>query len=180
MLIALLLSTARAPAAELSFTPQSSVRFVNRSTLGEFSGQAAPVGRFDPATGRGALDIDATSLSTGNGPRDARMRAYCLDVAQFPRIHFVVTAVEGDAAGLKAGAAGSSGTVTLVGALTVRDVTRALSVPASYRYDAAGLQLSGQVELRWADYGVPDPAVVIATLDPAMSVRFDVVAAPAP
>lgn len=177
MLFALLLAAAPARAAELALAASSTVQFVNHTSLGDFTGSGAPVGRFDPSTGRGALDLDAASLTTGNGPRDARLRAYCLDAAQFPRIHYAVTSVTGDAAGLKAAAAGTSGTVTLNGALTIRDVTLPVSAPASYAWTAAGLQLRGQVDLRWADYGVPDPGVVIATLEPDMSVRFDVLAA---
>ena len=33
-------------------------------------------------------------------------------------------------------------------------------------------------EVRWADYGVPDPSVLVARLDPAVLVVFDVVARP--
>jgi polyisoprenoid-binding protein YceI len=175
MYTALLLWVSRALAGDLHFAPQSVVTFHNGSTLGDFSGTAPIAGFVDPVARRGALDIATASMSTGSGPRDARMLAYCLEAPRFPTIHFSLTTITGDVAALKAG--GPAGTVTLVGALTIRDVTRTVSVPASFSYDATGLKLSGRYDLKWGDFGVPDPSVVIATLAPDMYVSFDIVAA---
>lgn len=171
----LLWSVSRALAGDLHFAPHSVVTFHNGSTLGDFSGTAQIAGFVDPVARRGMLDIPTASLSTGSGPRDARMLAYCLEAPRFPTIHFAVTTITGDVAALKAG--GPAGTVTLVGALTIRDVTRTISVPASFAYDATGLKLSGRYDLLWGDFGIPDPSVVIATLAPEMYVSFDIVAA---
>lgn len=169
-----LLLVSRVLAGDLHFAPQSVVTFHNGSTLGDFSGTAQIAGFVDPVARRGALDIATASLSTGGGPRDSRMLAYCLEAGRFPTIHFALTTITGDVAALKAG--DPSGTVTLVGALTIRDVTRTVSVPAAFVYDAVGLKLSGRYDLLWADFGVPDPSVVIATLAPEMYVSFDLLA----
>ena len=106
----LLWSVSRALAGDLHFAPQSVVTFHNGSTLGDFSGTAQIAGFVDPVARRGMLDIPTASLSTGSGPRDARMLAYCLEVPRFPTIHFAVTTITGDVAALKAG--GPAGTVT--------------------------------------------------------------------
>ena len=113
----LLWSVSRALAGDLHFAPQSVVTFHNGSTLGDFSGTAQIAGFVDPVARRGVLDIPTASLSTGSGPRDARMLAYCLEAPRFPTIHFAVTTITGDVAALKDG--GPAGTVTLVGALTI-------------------------------------------------------------
>lgn len=136
------------------------------------------VGRFtgslDPLTGRGRLQVEVASLSTGLGPRDSRMLYYALDVGTFPELAFVVDRLEGDPVAAGAG----SGNLTLVGALTIRGTTRSVEVPARYTWEGEALRLTGRQELTWTDYGVPDPSVVLSTLSPELRVDFDVLARP--
>lgn len=187
MLLALICSRSFAPpasAADLTFMAAeegkpSTLTFHNSSTLGDFEGTAPFTGHLDTTALKGQLTIATNSLTTKNGPRDTRMQSYCLEPARFPTITFVVAGITGDSAALKSGA--GSGTITLTGPLTIRDVTKTISVPASFTYDGATLHLNGRYDLRWADYGVPDPGIVISTLDPNMYVSFDLLATvPAP
>ena len=187
MLLALLCTRLVSPpaaAADLTFTPSeqgkpSALVVHNASTLGDFEGVAPFTGHLDTSALKGELSIDAGALTTENGPRDTRMHAYCLESTRFPAITFHVIAITGDAAVLKSGA--GSGTIALTGPLTIRDVTKTVSVPASFTWDGATLRLNGRYDLKWADYGVPDPGIVISALDPNMYVTFDLLSAsPAP
>lgn len=173
---ALALSSATAMAADLPFDASSTLTFHNAATLGDFTGTAPITGSIDPVAGKGTLDIATTGLRTGSGPRDARLQSYCLEVTRFPAITFRATAISGDVAALKKG--GGSGNVTITGPLTIRDVTKTVSVPATYTWTGDELRLSGRYDLLWADYGIPDPAIAISALDPAMYVTFDLVARP--
>ncbi len=175
--------TPPAGAAELTFAPSeqgkpSTLTFHNTSSLGDFEGVAPFTGHLDTTALKGELTIAANSLTTANGPRDTRMEAYCLESARFTMITFRVTTITGDSAALKSGV--GSGTISLTGPLTIRDVTKTVSVPASFTYDGTTLRLNGRYDLKWADYGVPDPGVLISTLNPDMYVSFDLLATAAP
>lgn len=182
MLLALLLAPPTANAEVFTFASDpaapSTLVFHNGSTLEDFEGTAAFTGQFDTRALKGALTVPAASLTTGSGPRDTRMRSYCLEEALFPAITFTISGVTGDTKALQSGT--GKGTVALVGTLTIRDVSRPVTVPASFSYDAGALHLAGRYDLRWADFGVPDPAVVISALSPDMYVTFDLASAVAP
>jgi polyisoprenoid-binding protein YceI len=182
MLLVLLAALPLAQAEVFTFasdpTAPAALTFHNSSTLGDFQGAAGFTGQLDTRALKGVLTVPAAGLVTGNGPRDTRLRSFCLEVARFANIVFQVTGVTGDAATLQSGA--GSGTVSLQGALTVRDVTRTVTVPASFSYDGAVLHLAGRYDLRWADFGVPDPSVVMSTLAPDMYVAFDLTSTAAP
>lgn len=151
--------------------------FHNRASLHAFDGRAKSFrGSFDPATGRGELVVPVDALTTGLGPRDARMRGYVLDGARFPEVRVRVTGVVAGGEVLQAGQ--GSGPVTLAGELTLREVTRPVQIPTTATWEGSALRLAGRVELRWTDWGLPDPSVLLSTLYPDMSVEFDVVARP--
>lgn len=133
---------------------------------------------FDPQARSGSLTIPAASLSTGLGPRDQRLWTYALEAARFPELGFVVTKVEGDTAALASGT--GSGDVHLLGTLTIRDVSRAVDIPVRWTWEGPILRLHGRTELRWADFGVPDPSVLLSTVEPQVAVAFDLVGRAAP
>ncbi len=68
-----------------------------------------------------AVTIQAASIDTRNEQRDAHLRsADFFDVERFPTLTFVGRSLEGD----------PSGTFTLTGDLTIRDVTRSITLSA--------------------------------------------------
>ncbi len=160
--------------SDLSFLPQSALEFHSSATLGAFEGSGPFAGHIDVGALKGELDVPTASLTTGSGPRDARLLSYCLEAPKFSEITFRATSMTGDVAALRSGS--GAGSVTLTGPLTIRDVTRAVSVPASFRWDGGELHMSGRYDLLWSDFGVPDPSIILSTLDPAMYVTFDIVA----
>lgn len=88
-----------------------------RGTFTEFSG----TGQLGSGTAFGRLDIDAASLTTGIGKRDQHLRSEdFFAVDRFPTISVVVTAVQP-----------AAGADELRSTLTVRGVTRPISLPAT-------------------------------------------------
>ena len=78
----------------------------------------------DPTTGRGTITIDAASIDTGNGQRDAHLRnADFLDVEKYPEIVYTVTSVQRDGDDFK-----------VDGELTIRGVTK----PVTLDYEHSG------------------------------------------
>ena len=120
----------------------------------------------------GKMVVQGNSITTGIGVRDKRMYEYCLETDKFPTIEFIVRGTKGDTEGLlsKAG----SGKVDLHGQLKIRSTTRDVVIPASYTWTEGKLQLAGQKQVKWTDYGVPDPSIIISKLQPEIDVRFNV------
>jgi polyisoprenoid-binding protein YceI len=100
------------------------------------------------AASRLEVTVEMTSVDTGDPERDDTLRgADLFAVAKFPQAHFIATAVSQTAAGFEA-----------VGKLTLRDVTREVRVPFTFRTatenGAAVGYMSGKTTLRRLDFGV--------------------------
>ena len=50
---------------------------------------------------------------------------------------------------------------------------RGIVIPATYSWTDNKLQLTGQKQVKWTSYGVPDPSIIISKLHPEIDVRFD-------
>lgn len=170
----MLLAFPLAVAAPLSFDLESSaLRFTVEASPTAVKGRATRFsGEFDPVAERGSLVVEVAGLTTGLGPRDQRMLHTALELARFPTLAFTLSRVDGvvpDA---------GEGSVTLVGRLQIRDMDQELRIPVTTSWEGSRLRLRGAVDLKWADFGVPDPSVRVSAVGPGMVVDFDVVAVP--
>jgi polyisoprenoid-binding protein YceI len=107
----------------------------------DFSPDALPGSKLD-------VTIETASLDSGDQERDDTIKsADLLSVAKFPQAHFTATQVNKTATGFEA-----------VGQLTLRGVTRALTVPFTFRTatenGAAVGYMNGKVNLKRLDFGV--------------------------
>jgi polyisoprenoid-binding protein YceI len=139
----------------------------NAHTLVEFSVRHLMIttvkGRFGDVSGSVTLDegnpeasqaditIDAGSISTGEAQRDAHLRsADFFDAENFPTLRFATKRIEGDLASK----------FTLVGDLTIRGVTRAITLRASNEGRATDpwgnekMAFSATGKLNRLDYGL--------------------------
>jgi cytochrome b561/polyisoprenoid-binding protein YceI len=103
---------------------------------------------FNPAAGRLSVVIDMRSLTTGDSQRDGLLGGSgFFDVAQYPQSRFTATRIEM-----------TGGRYEAIGSLTLRGVTRPMTIPFTWR--TATVQgrpvgyLSGQTVLRRLDFGV--------------------------
>ncbi|HET9105842.1 MAG TPA: YceI family protein [Steroidobacteraceae bacterium] len=138
----------RAPAYTL-LASQSSLTYTfiqagarNQGRFGSFAAS------FDPAAGRLSVVIDMRSFDTGDQQRNGMLGGKdFFDVAQYPQSRFTASRIERTATGYEA-----------IGSLTLRGVTRPVTVPFAWR--TAIVQgrsvgyLSGQLVLRRLDFGV--------------------------
>ncbi len=171
MLCALVLTAQAAPLG-LAAAPGGGLRFEIATSAGEVRGTASEfTATLDPEAGSGRLAVAATSLSTGNGPRDQRLLVFALEVARFPEITFTASRVEGSTDALAAGS--GTGALRLVGQLVVRDVTAAAVVHATFAWEGQVLRLRGHHDLSWSAFGMPDPSVLLARVGPTARVSFD-------
>lgn len=164
-------------AARYAFDDTSgTITFGMQASLHEIDGAAQRfTGELDIGSAQptGKVTVQAAELTTFLGDRDDRMYSYSLEVDQYPTVEFLIAATTGNVRGLNSRR--GSGTVELRGQITVRSATRDVIIPATYRWDRDGtLHLTGAHQLKWTDYGVPDPSIVISTLYPDMDIQFDV------
>ena len=103
---------------------------------------------FDPAGGRLSVVIDMRSFDTGDAQRNGILAGPpMLDVAQYSEARFTSTRIERTPAGFAA-----------TGLLTIRGVTRNVTVPFAWR-TVAGPEgrtgyLTGQTTIRRLDFGI--------------------------
>ena len=164
------------PATADRFTGDNSnsqIRFDVASTLhtvpGEITQFTAELNVEKDVTG--TVVIQSLGIKTGINVRDQRMYNYCLDAGQFPTIRFDIRGVTGDVEGFTK--AEGSGTVKLHGKLSIRSTGRDIIIPATYSWAETGLVIKGSTKVNWADYGIPDPSILISKVQPVLNVNFD-------
>jgi polyisoprenoid-binding protein YceI len=128
----------------------------------------------------GAVHIDAASLDTGNRKRDRKMHAESLAVGAHPRIEFAPRSLGPALDRCPPDTAADASCWPLGGELTIRGVTRAITFPVAVRAVGERLVVDGKVELRWADFGVPDPSVLLLKVKPRVQVAVHVELVPRP
>ena len=110
----------------LGFTARHAMVTSVRGSFGDFAGRAH-LDATDPSKSTAELTIRTASLSTGQEQRDAHVRgADFFDVETYPEIKFVSTAAEQL----------DEDTFRLTGDLTIKDVTRPVSVDFTYNGSA--------------------------------------------
>jgi polyisoprenoid-binding protein YceI len=125
----------------------------NAHTLVEFSVRHLMITtvKGNPESSQADITIDAGSISTGEAQRDAHLRsADFFDAENFPTLRFATKRIEGDLASK----------FTLVGDLTIRGVTRAITLRASNEGRATDpwgnekMAFSATGKLNRLDYGL--------------------------
>ncbi|AEG45596.1 YceI family protein [Isoptericola variabilis] len=108
--------------------------------------------------------VDIESVRTDEPPRDAYFRGTVMEVGTYPTATFVLT----EPAPLEPGQTA----VELTGDLTIRDVTREVTVDAEVATTDDGAHVVGSVPLTFADYGVEAPALAFVRVDGEGSIEF--------
>jgi polyisoprenoid-binding protein YceI len=115
--------------------------------------------KVDPATKMptaASTEIDATSLTAFVGTLTSHLKnPDFIDVEKFPTIKFNSTKIE---------PAGEPGKVKIIGNLTLKDVTKEITIPAKVSHDANGVTLVGEVQLNRRDFNINGTAIDGSTM----------------
>jgi polyisoprenoid-binding protein YceI len=149
----------------------SSVKFRIKNfgieTGGSFKGLQGTVS-FDPndlSKDSFDLSVDANTIDTDNNMRDNHLRKEeYFDVQNYPRIRFVSTGVTVD----------KNAHFTAAGKLTIKNITREVSVPFTAVQKDSGYVFSGELKFNRKDYKVGGSS----TIGNAVTVQFTVIARP--
>lgn len=124
----------------------------------------------DPFSIEVDLRIPVRLFDTDSELRDDRMREVMAS-ERFPEVRFTSTRLskECDPAILtREGSCDGH----LVGTVTIRDVTKDVALPTVVRDTANGYRIEGSLALRWEDFHVEDPSILIAKLDPVVTITY--------
>jgi polyisoprenoid-binding protein YceI len=163
-----------AGAAEIDFAPESTeITFQLGSTLHEVHGVARLEEghvRFEPDGGAagGRIAIDATSLDTDNGLRDAQMHGKVLESERFPKIEFLPDSIEVEERGAR------SAQIVLVGRVRMHGGEWPLRIPARLEAQPGGdLRAQGSFVIPYVQWGMRDMSNFLLSVDPSVVVHFD-------
>jgi polyisoprenoid-binding protein YceI len=92
-----------------------------------------------------------------------------LDVRQFPNATFAATS-----ASVPGAVTTSTVDVTVAGKLTIRGVTKDVTVSAKAQVVGDKIEIAGTTAINMTDYGVTPPQFPFTTVDPAATIDFDV------
>ncbi|RIL10476.1 MAG: hypothetical protein DCC75_04285 [Proteobacteria bacterium] len=126
----------------------------------------------DPTSIQAHLEFPVQAFDTDNSSRDSRLREVMAE-QEFPVVVF-------DANGLK-----RSCTPALVlrdgecrdeltGKLKIRAVSKEVVVPIVISGNPTGFHVRGEFSINWPEFGVEDPSILIASVDPVVVVHFQV------
>jgi|Wag4MinimDraft_19_1082662.scaffolds.fasta_scaffold61558_1 polyisoprenoid-binding protein YceI len=153
--------------AKVSFEVDSTWHLIEGMTSG-VSGEI----RIDPqARLTGSISVPVAKFDTDGESRDERLREV-MAAEQFPKV--VVTFDNVSLGCLPADAANDGGcSGTLPARLTIRDVTKDVVLPFTVSNEEGIAVVKGRLSLHWSDYGVEDPSILIAKLDPTVTVGYE-------
>jgi polyisoprenoid-binding protein YceI len=110
------------------------------------------------------VTVDMTTVATDVANRDAYFRDTAIQVAEHPTASFVLTEpVE---------VPDAAGAVELAGDLTVRGVTRPVTVDAQIGAEGDDVQVVGEVPITFADFGVEAPSLGFVEVEETGSIEF--------
>lgn len=145
--------------AEAAFDLKATLHTVHGKTTkvsGEVVVDEAPDGVM---TLSGRIEVGTASLDTGNSSRDETMHEKSLEVAKYPSIVLVPERFD-------------PATGTLTGALTIRDVTRPVSIAAKLDRRGDRIGVTGTFTVPWLEFGIPDPSFAVVRVRKTAEASF--------
>jgi polyisoprenoid-binding protein YceI len=124
----------------------------------------------------GRIEISASALETGNAKRDATMHSQSLLVDSYPKLVFEPERFVPSSPQRPDGSIPGA----LSGRLTVRGQMRAQSVAATLAPRGERIVASGTFEVRWAEFGVPDPSFFVVRIEAVAHAHFRAEFVPVP
>ena len=155
----------------VSFAVDSTFHYVEGHTKG-ITGRAWLESPSDYRSIRAELSLPVAQFDTDSARRDARMREV-LHADTSPAVQVAVAGSDSvcDPDGITAATPCS---MALTTKLTINQTTKTMSIPATITRNGDSFIVTGSSSLQWADYGVEDPSILIARLDPTVTINFSI------
>jgi polyisoprenoid-binding protein YceI len=127
----------------------------------------------EPSSIRGELFAAVTGFDTDNKSRDKEMR-HVMDAEEFPKVVLRVDGFSGEpCVPVKVEKSGGCAGF-LAGEITIRDISQKLKIPFKIIAEGDYYKVNGDFYLKWEDFGVEDPSILVAKLDDTVHIFFQV------
>lgn len=121
---------------------------------------------------RGEIAVPVANFDTQNSRRDRRLRE-AMQADKFPMVSFRLELADGlcDPQIIKDGYVCDC---RMHGVLKIRDVEKIIDWPSKITYDEqqSAYILEGNTKVQWQEFGVEDPSIIIAKVDPTAAIKF--------
>jgi polyisoprenoid-binding protein YceI len=104
----------------------------------------------------GTVTVDMASVATDKSGRDEQFRNRLMAVGQYPAATYAIT---GPVDFGSVPAAGQKVTVKAAGQLTLRGKQQPVTTDLSVVRSGDSIQVQTSIDVRFADYGIPDPSI---------------------
>jgi polyisoprenoid-binding protein YceI len=155
---------------KVSFVVDSTWHTVNGTTK-HLNGSVVLKDKNDPLSIVVDLKIQVKTFDTDWDSRDEKLQE-CMASDTYPVASFTSTRLSENCKPTVIDIAGKcSGTLT--GILTMRDVSKEVALPVSITKERDSYLISGSLPVTWADYNIEDPSILIAKLDPIVTISYE-------
>lgn len=155
---------------KVSFVVDSTWHTVNGTTR-NLNGSVVLKDKNDPLSIVVDLKIQVKTFDTDWDSRDEKLQE-CMASDTYPISSFTSTRLSDNCKPAVIDIAGKcSGTLT--GILTMRDVSKEVALPVSITKGPDSYLISGALPVTWADYNIEDPSILIAKLDPVVTISYE-------
>lgn len=134
---------------------------------------------YDNKTGvvlEGNVQVQLSTIDSGNSLRDTRMRNEFLQTEQYPTATFKIKSVEGFAKFTEWKKWGLKERGKIIGELTVRAITRPVVFEGEAVYTGRELQLKGTGVIKMSDFGITPPSLLLVTVEDNVTLDITAVA----
>jgi polyisoprenoid-binding protein YceI len=155
---------------KVSFVVDSTWHTV-KGTTKDLSGSVLLKDKNDPLSIVVDLKIQVKTFDTDWDSRDEKLQE-CMASDTYPLASFTSTRLSENCKPTVLDIAGKcSGTLT--GIITMRDVSKEVALPVSITKGQDSYLISGALPVTWADYNIEDPSILIAKLDPVVTISYE-------
>lgn len=102
------------------------------------------------------FSVDMATVTSDRSARDQQFRTRIMDTAAYPTSQFVLTQP------VSLGGLGDQASLTVAGNLTLRGLTKPVTVPVTLTRTAGGVNVTGSLQITFADWSIPNPTNSIA------------------
>jgi polyisoprenoid-binding protein YceI len=157
---------------KVSFEVDSTWHLVE-GTTSHITGEASLLDPENPQSVIVELTLPVAHFDTDNSLRDSKMRRV-MSAEQYPLVTFKSSQLL-EGCSPEVVQQKKTCETTLEGALTILAVTQEISLPVSISYEKdKSYRITGMILLTWGEFGVEDPSILIASVDPTVEVSFTV------
>lgn len=142
--------------------------------FGKVSGISGNVLLRDPkenASIQGEIQIPVKNFSTGWDARDESLLDH-MNVDKFPKVIFKINRLKNPCQPSEASENGCK--TTLLSNLSICDISKDVEVDAIIKKVDDHFEVTGSYPIQWAQYNVDDPSIIVAKVNPTVTVHFKV------